>query len=77
MILPPALTKVLMKLQYSTLNYIPAIYPVPEAVLRVSVSGKLFDLIGDYSFLRNAGASITLFFILLILYLILKVLSIP
>lgn len=73
--MPPALTKTLMNLQYSTVNYLPAIYPVPEAVLKLTLTGKIFDLIGDYSFLRTAASSITLFFISIIIYLILKAMT--
>lgn len=75
--LPPEFTKVLTNLRYSTLDYVPSIYPQPEVVLKWTVSGKVYDLLGDYSFLRNAGASITILFVVLIIFLVLKALSLP
>jgi hypothetical protein len=75
--LPPELTKILIQLQYSTLNYIPAVYSVSPAVLKFNVNGKIYDLLGDYSFLRNAASSITVLVVLLFVFLILKALSLP
>ena len=75
--LPPEFTKVLMSLRYSTVDYLPSIYPVPEAVLKLNVSGKVYDLLGDYSFLRNASSSITILVVLILIFLVLKALSLP
>jgi hypothetical protein len=77
MIVPPSLNNALEALQYSTINYFPAIYEVPEAVLKFTVPGKMYDLLGDFSFLRTAASSVTLFFLLICTYLILKALSLP
>ena len=77
MVIPPALNNVLMSLKHSSLTYIPAIYPIPSAVLKFNVPSKLYDVIGDYSFLRTAASSITLFVVLILIYLIIKALSLP
>ena len=55
MILPPQLSKSLLSLRYSILYYLPCIYTVPDAVLRDTFTGKVYDGIGDLSFLRTAG----------------------
>lgn len=75
--LPPQLTKVLMELRYSTLDYIPSVYPIPEAVLKFGVVGKVYDLLGDYAFLRNAASSVTVIVLLVLVFLVLKTLSLP
>lgn len=77
MVIPPALNNVLMNLKYSTVSYIPALYPVPDAVLKFNVPNKLYDVIGDYSFLRTAASSLTLFVVLILIYLVIKALSLP
>ena len=59
MTLPPQLSKVLLAFKFSTLNYLPTMYSVPSAVLRDTVTGKVYDAIGDLSFLRNAGFAFT------------------
>lgn len=77
MTLPPELTKILVSLRISTIDFIPAIYTIPEKVLKMTVDGKIYDLIGDYSFLRTAASSITIFIVILLVFLILKALSLP
>jgi hypothetical protein len=77
MVLPQGLANVLIKLKMSTVDYVPAIYNVPVAVLRWTVPGKMFDLVGDYSFLRTAASSVTIFTVILAIYLIIKALSLP
>jgi len=77
MALPPELTKILIGLKYSTLDYIPSLYTAPEVSLRSNVPGKLYDLVGDFSFLRNAASTITLTVIIVTIFLILKLLSLP
>ncbi len=39
--------------------------------------GKIYDLIGDFSFLRNAASTITLVVIIVGSFLVLKLLSLP
>jgi hypothetical protein len=46
-------------------------------VLKFTVSGKIYDLLGDFSFLRNAAASVTVLAVMLLVFLTLKVLSLP
>jgi hypothetical protein len=41
------------------------------------VPGKIYDLIGDFSFLRNAASTITLVVIIVGSFLVLKLLSLP
>lgn len=77
MILPPQLSKVLLAFRFSTLSYLPTMYPIPTAVLRQTVTGKLFDAIGDYSFLRNAGFALTPLAVIVGLWIVVKLLSIP
>lgn len=77
MILPPQLSKVLLAFRWSTLNYLPTMYSSPEAVLRGTITGKLFDAIGDYSFLRTAGFALTPLAVVIFLWIIIKLLSIP
>lgn len=77
MILPPELSKVLLAFRFSTLSYLPEMYSIPTAVLKNTVSGKLFDAIGDYSFLRNAGFALTPLAVIIFLWILLKILSTP
>lgn len=77
MILPPQLSKVLLAFRYSTLYYLPTIYPVPDVVLKETVTGKIFDAVGDYAFLRNGGFALTPLAIILVIWIILKILSVP
>ena len=46
-------------------------------MLRDTVPGKIFDVCGDYSFLRNAGFAFTPLVVILFLWLLVKLLSIP
>lgn len=67
----------MFSLRYSSIDYIPAVYTVPEKVLKMAVDGKIYDLMGDYSFLRTAASSITILIVILLVFLILKALSLP
>ena len=75
--LPPEITKLFIELRYSTVDYIPSIYPIEEAVLKTAVTGKVYDLLGDYSFLRTAASSMTVIIVMVLVFLILKALSLP
>ena len=77
MILPPELSKVLVGLRWSTLDYLPELYPVPEVVYRETTPGKIFDVLGDFSFLRNAGFALTPLAVIVLAWIILKILSVP
>ena len=55
----------------------PELSSIPTAVLKNTVSGKLFDAIGDYSFLRNAGFALTPLAVIIFLWILLKILSTP
>ena len=77
MTLPPQLSKVLLALKWSTLNYLPNIYPVPAVVLRNTVTGKVYDAVGDLSFLRTAGFMFTPLAVILVFWIVLKILSVP
>lgn len=76
MILPPQLSKSLLSLRYSILYYLPCIYTVPDAVLRDTFTGKVYDGIGDLSFLRTAGFALTPLVVIMSVWIILKILSI-
>ena len=52
-------------------------YSIPEAVLKDNVPGKIFDLCGDYSFMRTGGFVFTPLAALILLTIIIKILSIP
>jgi hypothetical protein len=52
-------------------------YSVPTALLRVTVSGKEYDAIGDLSFLRNGGFALTIIVVILTIWILLKLLSVP
>ncbi len=77
MTLPPELTKLFTELSYSTVDYVPSLYPIQDAVLKTTVTGKVYDLIGDYAFLRTAASSITVLVVMILVFLILKALSLP
>jgi hypothetical protein len=75
--LPPEFTKVFMGIKFSTLNYLPRLFSVQEAVLRPSVPSSVYSIVGDYNFLRNAGFAFTPLLIILIVWGLLKLLSVP
>lgn len=77
MVLPPHLFKVFTGLRYSTIYYIPRMFLVPEAVLHPDVPDTIYNAIGDYNFLRNAGYVLTPLAIVLLVWGILKLLSVP
>lgn len=55
----------------------PNLYPIPEAILRSNVPGKIYDAVGDYSFLRNDGFALTLLLVVLLIWLLFKIMSVP
>jgi hypothetical protein len=77
MTLPPVFAKVFAGLRYSTLYYLPRIFNVPDAVLMPSVPDTVYNAVGDYNFLRNAGFAFTPLLIILIVWTVLKILSVP
>ena len=77
MTLPPELSKVLIAFRYSTLYYLPTMYDVPTAVLKDTVPGKVYDVIGDYSFLRTAGFAFTPLAVIIFVWIIMKILTVP
>lgn len=77
MALPPHLFKVFSGLRFSTLYYLPRIFPVERAVLRPNVPDTVFNAVGDYNFLRNAGFAFTPLLIILVVWGLLKLLSVP
>lgn len=77
MTLPPELTTIFTELRYGTVDYVPSLYPIQEAVLKTTVTGKVYDAIGDYAFLRTASSSITVLVVMILVFLILKALSLP
>ena len=52
-------------------------YEVPKAVLRNTVPGKIYDVCGDFSFLRNAGFAFTPLVLIIIVWLLLKLVTVP
>ena len=74
--LPPIFLKVFNGLRYSTLFYLPNLYSVTDAVIRPAVPSSVYNTIGDYNFLRNAGFSFTPLVVLLVIMGILKLLSV-
>ena len=77
LILPPELGKVLTALRWSTLQYIPTLYSVPDPVLRENIPGPVYDTLGDFSFLRNGGFALTPLAAIVLVWMVLKVLSVP
>ena len=75
--LPPEFTKVFIGIKYSTLSYLPRVFSVQDAVLRPTVPSSVYSIIGDYNFLRNAGFAFTSLLLILIVWGLLKLLSIP
>jgi hypothetical protein len=75
--LPPEFIKVFSALRYSTLYYLPNIFPVEEAILRPNVPTSIYNTVGDYNFLRNAGFAFTPLALILLVWGLLKVLSMP
>jgi hypothetical protein len=74
--LSPVFLKVFNGLRYSTLYYLPNLYSVTEVVLRPAVPSSIYNTVGDYNFLRNAGFSLTPLVVILIVMGILKLLSV-
>jgi len=75
--LPPVFTKTFLAIKYSTLYYLPRMFAVEEAVLKPQVPTSIFDTLGDYNFLRNAGFALTPLAVILILWALLKLLTVP
>lgn len=74
--LPPVFLKVFIGLRYSTLFYLPTFYFVDAPVIRPAVPSSVYNTVGDYNFLRNAGFSFTPLAVLLAIMAILKLLSV-
>lgn len=75
--LPPEFIKVFSALRYSTLYYLPSMFQADNPVLRPSVPTSVYSAVGDYNFLRNAGFAFTPLAIILIVWGLLKLLSVP
>lgn len=75
--LPPIFVKVFSGIRFSTLYYLPRLFSVPDAVLRPSVPDTVYNAVGDYNFLRNAGFAFTPLALILIVWAFLKLLSVP
>lgn len=73
--LPPEFIKVFMGLKYSTLSYLPRVFDVAEPVLRPKVPSSVYNLVGDYNFLRNAGFALTPLIAILGAWALLKILT--
>jgi hypothetical protein len=74
--LPPEFIKVFTGLRYSTLYYLPRVFSVDNPILRPKVPSSIYNTVGDYNFLRNAGFALTPLIIILIVWGILKLLSV-
>ena len=72
----PLLTKSFMGLRYSTLNYLPQFFNPSNPVLRSTIPSAIFNSIGDYNFLRNAGFCFPPLVAILIIWGIVKLLTI-
>ena len=77
MALPPHLFKVFSGLRYSTIYYLPRMYSVQDAVLKPTVPDTVYNMIGDYNFLRNAGFAFTPLVCILFVWILVKLLSVP
>jgi len=77
MTLPPVFAKVFAGLRYSTLYYLPRMFSVADAVLMPSVPDTIYNSVGDYNFLRNAGFAFTPLLIIVVIWGVLKLLSVP
>lgn len=77
MALPPQLFKVFNALRFSTFYYLPRMFNVSPAVLHPNVPDTVYNMVGDYNFLRNAGFAFTPLAIILGIWGILKLLSVP
>lgn len=76
MSLPPKLSNVFEGLRYSTLHYLPRLFFIEDAVLRPKVPSYIYNSVGDYNFLRNAGFAFTPLLVVLSIWGGLKLLSI-
>lgn len=75
--LPPELFQIFAGMRYSTMHYLPRLYSVTAAVLLPEVPSNVYNAVGDYKFLRNAGFAMTPMLILLLVWGGLKLLSMP
>jgi len=75
--LPPIMAKMFVGLKFSSLFYLPRLFDIPTAVLRPTVPTTIFTALGDYSFLRNAGYTFTPLLCVLIVWALLKLLTVP
>ena len=74
---PPELFKIFSAMRYSTMYYLPRLFGVDKAVLLPEVPDTVYNAVGDYNFLRNAGFAFTPLLAVLILWGLLKLLSVP
>lgn len=77
MALPPHLFKVFAGIRYSTMHYLPKLFSVSTAVLHPTVPDSVYNAVGDYNFLRNAGFAFTPLVAILFVWGIFKLLSVP
>ncbi len=75
--LPPLMVKSFAGLRYSTLYYLPSFFKVASPVLRPNIPSYIYDSVGDYNFLRNAGFAFTPLTVILFVWALLKLLSVP
>jgi hypothetical protein len=75
--LPPELFQVFAALRYSTMYYLPTLYPMQAVVLLPEVPAIVSQAVGDYNFLRNAGFAFTPLLVVLVVWGLLKLLSVP
>lgn len=57
--------------------YLPKMYNVDPPVLHPDVPDTVFNMVGDYNFLRNAGFAFTPLACIIFIWLIIKLLSVP
>jgi hypothetical protein len=72
---PPEFIKVFTGLKYSTLSYLPRVFDVADPILRPKVPSSIYNFVGDYNFLRNAGFAFTPLIAILGVWALLKILS--
>jgi hypothetical protein len=66
-------------MKLATLSWLPNIFGglVPEAIRQDYIPSKIIDLLKDYLFVRTGGYFFTIFFVVLFVFAVLKILSIP
>lgn len=74
---PPEFINVFIGLKYSTLSYLPRVFNVEDVILRPEVPSSVYNTVGDYNFLRNAGFAFTPLIVILGVWALLKILTLP